>query len=432
MKIIPHGPSLVVLVGPSGGGKSTFVSEHFEDREVVSSDAIRVELTGDMRRQDKNDVVFAEMHRRIAVKIAAGQRVVADATHLRDKDRKETAEIGLMLNVPVTYVVIDRPLEAKLQTGGWRLDVRMKKGLGLIETHHQTFQANEKKILSGDQGSFAYKVGVVDTRVDEFRVEQPLPRGGHAPTIALMERGFKHVRVVGDVHGNGPGFTAALKAREDTFFLFLGDLLDYDPHGLHVVERVLDMVRRGKAISLRGNHEKKIANIVTKERTPEGFRGRISHGNDATINVLKAMRASKRAQWEADFLSLVEMSPDWIEMGRWMFVHGAAHPSIWGNTIFRAHRESKAEVMAMFGETTGEFKDGFPVRIYDWVDTVPARHHVVVGHAILSTEAPVEKVGELGGRATFLDTGSSKEGHLSWMDFEVHETDLRFLDFGRE
>jgi len=431
MKIIPIGPSLVVLVGPSGSGKSTFCERHFNAREVVSSDAIREEFTGDKRRQDKNDVVFAEFHRRIAVKIQAGQRVVADATHLRDKDRRATAEVGLVLNVPVTYVVIDRPVEQKLHTGGWRLDVRMKGGIGLIEAHSETFKANENKILAGDN---IKGVQVVDTRIDNFEVAQPMARDG--AVTALASRGFKNVRVIGDVHGNVEGFDQATDASSDTFFLFLGDLLDYDPRGIHVVCEVVSMMRQGHAINIRGNHEKKITNWVIGERG-DGFRGRISHGNDATTNVVKAMSPSQRAKWEADFLALVEMSPDWIQLGEWLFTHGAVHPDMWDNSMFRAHKNSKLESFAMFGETTGEVVNGFPVRKYDWVDLIPAQHHAVVGHAILSVDDPVIKTGTLGGEAVFLDTGSSKDldgapGHLSWMDFSINHNQLVFQGFGRQ
>ena len=134
------------------------------------------------------------------------------------------------------------------------------------------------------------------------------------------------------------------------------------------------------------------------------------------------------------------MSPDWIELGRFLFVHGAAHHSIWGDTLFRVEDESKRMAMAMFGETTGKTDaDGFPERLYDWVDTVPARHTAVVGHAVLSTDAPVTKTNDKGGKAIFLDTGSSKDvdgvqGHLSWMDLTI-DTKKRSVTldaFGRD
>jgi len=443
MKIIPIGPSVVVMVGPSGAGKSTFIEKNFEDREVVSSDALRVEFMGDLRRQDKNDLVFSELAHRVAAKVQAGQRVIIDATHLRDRDRRNSAELGMMLDVPVTYVVINRSVESKLQTGGWRKNVTMKGGIGLIESHEQTFVANEKKILAGDSMK---GIQVVDTRVDDFVVVQPLDREDIVSD--LLNRGYTKVRIIGDIHGNLEGFTKAIDVDDDVFLIFLGDLLDYDVRGIEIVERVYKMIQHGRAINLRGNHEKKIATWVVQERGA-GFQGTLTHGNEDTTNIIKAMPPAQRAAWEAKFLGLVDLSPDWIQLGdRYLLAHAAVHYSMWNNTLFRAHRNSKLEAFALYGETSGKFVGRFPERLYNWVDKLQARHIAVVGHAVISIDEPATKVGSQGGKAIFLDTGSSKEiestdvqgildppvrGHLSWMDLELTKNGKVLFDaFGRE
>ena len=431
MKTIPIGSSVVVMVGPSGAGKSTFIEKNFGTREVGSTDSLRLEFTGDIRRQDKNEEVFDELSRRVIAKVGVGQRVIIDATHLRDKDRRRSAELGFMLDVPVTYLLINRSVESKLQTAGWRKDVVMKGGIGLIEAHEQTFQANEKKILAGDHQK---GVMVVDTRVDEFQIARELSRAN--AEYQLLGAGYKNIRVIADIHGNLDGFMKAIDVPDDTYLLFLGDLVDYDVRGIEVVERVYQMVQNGRAISLRGNHEKKMANWVIQERG-EGFRGTLTHGNDFTSNVLKGMSPGNRAEWETKFLSLVNLSPDWIQLDRFLFAHGAVHHSMWDNTLFRATKNSKQESLALYGETSGKFIDGYPERLYDWVETIPARHTAVVGHAVISTDGPATKQG-VGGKAIFLDTGSSKEidgvqGHLSWMDLELDvHADVSFIGFGRE
>ena len=432
MKIIPIGPSIVMMVGPCGSGKSTLIEKRFNSREVISTDALRVEFTGDVRRQDKNDEVLDEIARRVEVKISVGQRVIIDATHLRDKDRRRAYELGQMLDVPITYLVVNRSVESKLQTGGWRKKIfSQKRGIGLIEWHEQTFQANEAKILLGDSQK---GINVIDTRVEEFKVIQELSRENLLED--LMSRGFNHVRVIADVHGNLDSYRKAIDVSDDTFLLFLGDLLDYDVRGIEIVERTYKLIQHGRAISLRGNHEKKIANWVVRERG-EGFEGNITHGNDFTVNVVKAMTPARRAAWEAKFLSLVNLSPDWIALGRFMFTHAAVHHSIWGDTLFRADRNSKREAMSLYGETTGKTVNGFPERLYNWVDDIPPRHTAVVGHAALSTDAPVIKENDKGGKAIFLDTGSSKEidgvqGHLSWMDLTLTKGNVLFDAFGRD
>jgi len=430
IKKIRLGTSLVVLVGPSGSGKSTFAEKHFSPHEVVSSDIIRIELAGDMARQDKNNAVFEEFHHRIKVRLDAQRRVVADATHLRNSERKKTAELGLAMGVPVTYVIINRSVVAKMQTGGWRNDVRMKNG-SLIESHEETFKANEKHMLSGDNT----RVLVVDTRSDDFEVVQELPRAANDVLPVLMDRGYDKIRVVGDVHGNLMGLDEAMIVNSKTFLLFLGDIVDYGVDTLATSRMVSSLVREGMAACIRGNHERKIYNFVVQERG-SGFRGQASEGNNVTLNQLKALDPKARVSWEEDFLSLVELSPDTIEIDQWLFTHAAAHPSMWGKTIHRLPRNSALESYALYGETTGKYIDGFPERLYNWVDNIPTGKRVVVGHAVRSFDEVFVQSGSMGGKAYFLDTGSSKEGHLSWMDFDIVQTrksiKLELKGFGRE
>jgi len=424
--MIPAGKCLVVLVGPSGAGKSYFCEEHFPAREIVSSDALREEFTGDFRRQDKNSLVFNEFCHRVQAKLNAGQRVVADATHIKTADRTRTARLGLDLGVPVIYLVINRGWHVKNRDGGWRNKIYVKGEKKLMDAHQMTFEANESRILNGD----GIANMVVDTRIDQFEVVNQLPRGSAQFLPELLDRGFEYVRVIGDVHGNLPGLYKALKGRDDrgvTFFLFLGDIVDYGKDTLMTSMIVSKMVSEGEAACIRGNHERKIFNWVLQERTEAGFRGRISHGNDVTTDRVKALAPMNRLLWEESFLTLVELSPDWIQIGEdHLFVHGAAHNRMWDNTIHRANRNSTLESLALFGETTGitDPATGFPERLTNWVDEIQNGKTVVVGHAILSVDKPFIIRGNQGGTAIFLDTGSSKDlegapGHLSWLDFDI-------------
>jgi hypothetical protein len=300
----------------------------------------------------------------------------------------------------------------------------------------QTFLSNEKEILSGDNKL----AKVIDTRVDDFEVVTPLPRDPFAVSPHLLSRGFTHVRFIGDVHGNLKGFEKALDAPESTFIFSMGDILDYGVDTLKTTEMMYDIAMSGRGIMIRGNHERKIFNFVTQERK-DGFRGRLSSGNEITANQLKALGNKRRRNWEDKFLGLMRMSPDVIQFGkRWMFAHGAVHEKMWNNLPRQWFaKNSKLEAYAMFGETTGKFVDGFPERLYDWVDVLGPGQIAMVGHAVLSTEAPVEMNGKNGGKAIFLDTGSSKEidgnfGHLSWVDLPLDEKKGLLPEFvyGRE
>ena len=64
-------PALVVLVGPAGAGKSTLAARHFAPDEVLASDAIRAELTGDPADQRATRRAFELLHRRLDARLAA-------------------------------------------------------------------------------------------------------------------------------------------------------------------------------------------------------------------------------------------------------------------------------------------------------------------------------------------------------------------------
>lgn len=151
---------LILLVGPSGAGKSTYAITHgYTEDQVVSSDAIRQTLCGDFQDQSKNLQVFTAMHRIVKARIESGLLTVVDATNLKNADRKVFLNI-VPDNTEIEYHVINRPLEEKLKTGGWRLKVE-NKGVGLIERHEQLFNSNLKDILAGDNDP---RVIVIDTR----------------------------------------------------------------------------------------------------------------------------------------------------------------------------------------------------------------------------------------------------------------------------
>lgn len=140
---------LILLVGPSGAGKSTHALRMgYTDDQIVSTDAIRQTLCGDFQDQSKNNQVFKALHAIVKTRIENGLLTVVDATNLRNSDRMAIRDL-VPSNTEIEYNVIDRPLEEKLKTGGWRLEVE-NKGVGLIERHDHIFKSNIEAIMAGD------------------------------------------------------------------------------------------------------------------------------------------------------------------------------------------------------------------------------------------------------------------------------------------
>lgn len=83
-------PSLILLVGPPGCGKTTYAKQYVSERSTaihLSSDSIRKELYGDESIQGNPSEVFSLMQSRTINALNNGNTVVYDATNITRKDR---------------------------------------------------------------------------------------------------------------------------------------------------------------------------------------------------------------------------------------------------------------------------------------------------------------------------------------------------------
>ena len=108
-------PKLIMLVGLPGSGKSTYISEHYSDINVHSSDAIREELSGDINNQDINKQVFETLHRRVKNDLANGISCCYDATNISWKRRKAFLTELNKINCNKCCYLIATPFEICLQ-----------------------------------------------------------------------------------------------------------------------------------------------------------------------------------------------------------------------------------------------------------------------------------------------------------------------------
>jgi predicted kinase len=99
-------PSVVVLIGAAGSGKSTFAARHFARDEVLSSDALREHLTGDAADQRVTGTVFRIIGRALDARLAAGRLTVIDATNVRVSDRRPFVAAARRHGVPAAAIVL--------------------------------------------------------------------------------------------------------------------------------------------------------------------------------------------------------------------------------------------------------------------------------------------------------------------------------------
>jgi predicted kinase len=103
-------PCLVVLVGASGSGKSTFAARHFAVDEVLASDAFRARLGRDEADQGVNRRAFGVLHAAVERRLAAGRTTVVDATNVRPEARRALVRRAAAARVPAIAIVLDLPL----------------------------------------------------------------------------------------------------------------------------------------------------------------------------------------------------------------------------------------------------------------------------------------------------------------------------------
>ncbi|WP_287160982.1 AAA family ATPase [Mesorhizobium sp.] len=99
--------ALVVLIGSTGSGKSTFAAKHFLPTEIISSDRCRALITDNETDQDVSADAF-ELVREIAGKRLKHRKLaVIDATNVRAADRKAWVELARKWHALPVAVVID-------------------------------------------------------------------------------------------------------------------------------------------------------------------------------------------------------------------------------------------------------------------------------------------------------------------------------------
>ena len=101
--------SLVVLIGVSGSGKSTFARQHFGRFEVISSDFCRGLVADDENDQAATKDAFDVLGYIAGKRLAAGRLTVIDATNVQASARKHLVDLARAHDVLPVAIVLDVP-----------------------------------------------------------------------------------------------------------------------------------------------------------------------------------------------------------------------------------------------------------------------------------------------------------------------------------
>jgi alkanesulfonate monooxygenase SsuD/methylene tetrahydromethanopterin reductase-like flavin-dependent oxidoreductase (luciferase family)/predicted kinase len=104
-------PALIVLIGPSGAGKTSWARTHFASNEVVSADALRATVGSGEADLDASVDAFAVLDTVVAARLRRGLTTVIDTLGLDGDRRRAAVDLGRRAGLPCVAVVFTTALE---------------------------------------------------------------------------------------------------------------------------------------------------------------------------------------------------------------------------------------------------------------------------------------------------------------------------------
>lgn len=394
--------SLVVLIGASGSGKSTFARKHFKPTEVISSDFCRGLVADDENDQSASRDAFDVLHYIAGKRLAAGRLTVVDATNVQPESRRQLVQLARQYDVLPIAIVLDLPEELCQARNAERPD-RAGMPRHVVQRHRREL----RRSLRGLEREGFRKVHVLRSEEEADSAE------------VVLERRYNDLRhltgpfdIIGDIHGCSSELDTLLGRLgykdgahpEGRTAVFVGDLVDRGPDSPGVLRRVMSMVAEGNALCVPGNHENKLGRYL------KGRKVQHTHGLAETIEQLEREDAHdpefrKRV---AEFIDGL-VSHYVLDDGKLVVCHAGLPEKYHGRTSGRVRSH------ALYGETTGETDEfGLPVR-YPWAEDYRGSAAVVYGHTPVPTASWVNNT-------LCLDTGAVFGGRMTalrWPEREI-------------
>jgi len=400
--------SLVVFVGASGSGKSSFARKHFLSTEVLSSDYCRGLVSDNENDLSATNDAFAVLHFIASKRLAAGRLTVVDATNVQLEARKPLVELARQFHCLPVAIVLNLPEKLCHERNQSRSDRNF--GPHVVRQHTQQL----RRSLRGLQREGFRHVFVLSSveEIDAAFIERQ-----HLYNNKKEEKG--PFDIIGDVHGcfdelvsllGQLGYSVTTNAATDRSIevapppgrkaVFVGDLVDRGPNTPSVLRLVMSMVESGTAFCLPGNHDVKLM------RKLRGKDVQIAHGLAESLAQLDRETPEFRKQ-VAEFLDSL-ISHYVFDGGKLVVAHAGMKEEMQGRG------SGKVRDFALYGETTGETDEfGLPVR-YNWAAEYRGRATVVYGHT------PIPEPEWLN-RTINIDTGCVFGGKLSALRYPESE-----------
>ncbi len=362
---------LVVLIGVSGSGKSTFAAQHFAPTEILSSDVCRGWVSDDQNDQSATKDAFDVLHYVAATRLRRGRLTVVDATNVQVESRRSLVKLAREHDVLPVAIVLDLPLKVCKARTAARTDRHF--GGHVVAQQRSQLRRNIRGL-----------------KREGFRRVISLRSEAEVAALTLERRPLWNDKralsgpfdIIGDIHGcrselesmlDALGWQRAMGPNGPTAshpdgrtLVFLGDLVDRGPDSPGVLRWVMNLVADGVALCVPGNHEMKLKKWL------DGRNVKLTHGLAETVEQLAEASDDEKAAIERFIRERV--SHYVLDGGRLVVAHAGLTQRLQGRA------SSRVRQFALYGETTGETDDfGLPVR-YDWAKNYRGGAMVVYGH----------------------------------------------------
>ncbi|MFI8180363.1 polynucleotide kinase-phosphatase [Actinacidiphila glaucinigra] len=394
--------SLVVLIGTTGSGKSTFARRHFKPTEVISSDFCRGLVSDDENDQGASGDAFDVLHYIAGKRLAAGRLTVIDATSVQQESRRQLVRLAREHDVLPIAIVLDVPEQVCVERNASRPD-RAHLPRHVVQRQQRELRRSLRQL---EREGFR-KVHILRGTEEVEAAE------------VVLERRYNDKReltgpfdIIGDIHGCSSELETLLGKLgyvdgvhpEGRTAVFVGDLVDRGPDSPGVLRRVMGMVAAGDALCVPGNHENKLG------RWLKGRQVQHTHGLAETIEQLEKEDGKDPAFREQvrEFIDGL-VSHYVLDGGKLVVCHAGLPEKYHGRTSGRVRSH------ALYGDTTGETDEfGLPVR-YPWAEDYRGRAAVVYGHTPVPSTSWINNT-------ICLDTGAVFGGRMTalrWPEREI-------------
>lgn len=402
--------SLVVLIGVSGSGKSTFARKHFKRTEVLSSDECRALVSDDENSQTATDDAFDVLYYIAGKRLKKGLLTVVDATNVQKESRKGLIELARTHHCLPVAIVLDLPEKVCMERNQNR---RENFGEHVIRMQHRELKRSIRWLKDeGFRHIYVLKsIQEVDAVLEiqrEKLYNDKKDETGPFDIIGDVHGCFDELNellsrlgyVVNRVSETDNNFGFDVTAPDNRKAIFVGDLVDRGPDSPNVLRLVMSMVNSGVAYCVPGNHDLKLQKYLS------GKHVQLKHGLEITVKQLEAETEQFKSSVEKFLYGLI--SHYVLDNGKLVVAHAGLKEEMQGRG------SGAVRSFCLYGETTGEIDEfGLPVR-YNWAKEYRGKAKVVYGHT------PVPEAEWLN-KTIDIDTGCVFGGKLTALRYPEEE-----------